>query len=85
MKTKEALLALASAATAGVVIGIFTAPEKGSDLRKRLVNHTGKFACELGDLINRSLTKYKSIKSEILDQVAGIEIGKKNRPTINLI
>lgn len=52
MKTTNAVVAMAAAAAAGVVIGMLIAPEKGSDLQKRLKMGAQGWLDEIAKLMN---------------------------------
>ena len=47
MKTKNSLLTVIIAATAGAMLGILIAPDKGSRTRKKVLNTTTDFKDEL--------------------------------------
>lgn len=49
--TGKVLLAIIGAAAAGAIIGMLTAPEKGSDLRKKITDTTGDWASQLNQLL----------------------------------
>lgn len=49
--TGKVLLAIVGAAAAGAIIGMLVAPEKGSDLRKKITDTTGDWASQLNQLL----------------------------------
>lgn len=49
--TGKVLLAIVGAAAAGAIIGMLVAPEKGSDLRKKITDTTGDWASQLSQLL----------------------------------
>lgn len=49
--TTKIVLGLLAAAAAGAAIGVLIAPEKGSDLRKRIKNKASEWVDELSDLL----------------------------------
>ena len=54
MNTKsKVLLGILGAAAAGVVIGLLVAPEKGTDMRKKIRKTAGDWADNLGHLWTR--------------------------------
>jgi gas vesicle protein len=54
MNTKSKIVVgILGAAAAGVVIGLLVAPEKGSDVRKKLRKTAGGWADSLGELWTR--------------------------------
>lgn len=65
-KTKIALGVLGAVA-AGVVIGLMVAPEKGSDMRKRIKRATGTWVDELGNLASRGGETVKENISRVKD------------------
>jgi gas vesicle protein len=84
MKTEKLILAMIGAATAGVIAGMLIAPEKGSALRRKLTERTGNFACSLGDTIEKGISQFNKIKSELADQVAGLEISSSKTKKTDL-
>lgn len=72
--TGKVLLAIIGAAAAGAVIGMLMAPEKGSDLRKRISDTTGDWASQLGSLLaqgKEQLQNLKNTASGEVDNLAG--------------
>lgn len=57
-----------AAATAGVVIGMLIAPEKGEDLRKNISNSLGNWSKKVDDLMAEGKVQLEGIKS-MFDQV----------------
>lgn len=51
---KKLAIAILSGFTAGVVIGILVAPEKGAELRKKISDTAGNWADKLIDLFGKS-------------------------------
>ena len=69
MKTSsQILLGILCAATAGVVIGMLVAPEKGETLRKDIKNSAGDLAKRLGDLFAQGKNHYENIKSKVTEE-----------------
>jgi gas vesicle protein len=56
-------IGIIAAATAGVIIGMLIAPEKGEDLRKNIKDSAGDWSKKLGDLVADGKEQYKSLKS----------------------
>ena len=71
--TTKIILGIAGAAAAGAIIGLLLAPEKGSDLRKRISSKAYDWADCLGDLIDNGKEKLDSLKSDINKSVSNIE------------
>jgi hypothetical protein len=80
MKTGKALLVIAGAASAGIIIGMLIAREKGSTLRKSikksLKEQGEKFVCDLGDVLQKVVARFEGVKNTISDQLSGLEISK---------
>lgn len=49
---------LVTAVTAGVIIGLLIAPEKGSEIRKMLKTKSGGLADSVGDLFTKAKNKF---------------------------
>lgn len=49
--TGKVILAIIGAAAAGAIIGMLVAPEKGSDLRKRISDSAGDWSNQLSQLL----------------------------------
>ena len=56
-------IGIIAAATAGVVIGMLIAPEKGEDLRKNIRNSAGDWSKKLGDLLAEGKQQFDGLKS----------------------
>ena len=48
---KKLMMGIAGGLAAGVLIGFLTAPEKGSDTRKKVVDQTGKIKDGLSEML----------------------------------
>ncbi|MBO9561853.1 MAG: YtxH domain-containing protein [Niastella sp.] len=62
--TTKVLLGIVGAAAAGVVIGMLVAPEKGSDLRKKIKTNANDWASQLSDLFHAGKEKAEDLASE---------------------
>ncbi len=71
-------IGIIAAATAGVIIGMLIAPEKGQDLRKNIKDAAGDWTKKLGDLLNEGNEQYKSLKTSLGDGVNEIRNEIKN-------
>ena len=68
MSTKsKILLGIIGAAAAGAAIGMLLAPEKGSDLRKKLKKSAGDWAASLADLVATGQEELKNFTSKATD------------------
>ncbi|HZX73370.1 MAG TPA: YtxH domain-containing protein [Cyclobacteriaceae bacterium] len=64
MKTTKMILGFTAAALAGAAIGMLLAPEKGSDLQKKLKNRAQGWLDEIEKLVKNG----KSIASDLTPQ-----------------
>jgi len=65
MSTKsKVILGLVGAAAAGVIVGLLIAPEKGSDLRKKVKDTAGDWAGHLTDLFANAKGEIDSLKNK---------------------
>lgn len=58
------ILGLVGAAAAGVLVGLLLAPEKGSDLRKKVKDTAGDWASHLTDLFANAKGEIDNLKSK---------------------
>lgn len=61
--TGKVLLAIIGAAAAGAIIGMLVAPEKGSELRKRISDTTGDWASQLSQLLAQGKEQLQNLKN----------------------
>ena len=61
----KVILGLLGAVAAGVAIGILIAPEKGSEMRKKLKKTTGEWADSLGQIFNRTKDEVEELTSNL--------------------
>ena len=52
------------AAAVGAVIGMLVAPEKGSDLRRRITDATGDWTTQLSDLLAQGKEQLNNLKNK---------------------
>lgn len=65
MTTKsKVILGLVGAAAAGVLVGLLLAPEKGSDLRKKVKETAGGWAGHLSDLFANAKGEFDNLKNK---------------------
>lgn len=65
MTTKsKIILGLVGAAAAGVIVGLVLAPEKGSDMRKKLKDTAGDWADHLTDLFADAKGEIQNLKNK---------------------
>jgi gas vesicle protein len=65
MNTKsKIILGLVGAAAAGVVVGLLLAPEKGSDIRRKIGDTAGDWADHLTDLFANAKGELQNLKDK---------------------
>lgn len=65
MTTKSKIvLGLVGAAAAGVIVGLMLAPEKGSDMRRKLKDTAGDWADHLTDLFANAKGEIQNLKDK---------------------
>lgn len=69
MSTGKVILGILGAATAGVVIGMLCAPEKGSDLRRKIRSTTNDWADHVSDLISSGKSKAEDLAAQASGKV----------------
>ena len=76
MSTKsKIILGLVGAAAAGVVVGLLLAPEKGTELRKKVKDTAGDWASHLTDLFANAKDEISNLKEK--GSKAASEAGNK--------
>lgn len=66
--TTKIVLGMMAAAAAGAAIGVLLAPEKGSDLRKRIKDNFNDWIEELNSLIARTTETAEDLRAEAESQ-----------------
>lgn len=83
--TGKVLLAVLGAAAAGAIIGMLLAPEKGSDLRKRLSDTAGDWTNQLNQLLASGKEQLSNLKQTVTNNQGGdslTEEGTENYDTV---
>ena len=62
--TTKVILGIVGAAAAGAVIGMLVAPEKGSEMRKRVKDTANDWACQLADLFAEQKENLQNLRSK---------------------
>lgn len=68
--TSKTILAVMGAAAVGAVIGLLVAPEKGSDLRRRIQDRTGDWTHQLQDLLAQGREQLNNLKNKATSQTS---------------
>ncbi len=66
--TGKVVLAIIGAAAAGAIIGMLVAPEKGSDLRRKISDATGDLTSQLSQLIDKGKAQLENLKQTATEQ-----------------
>lgn len=66
------ILGLLGAAAAGVAIGMLLAPEKGSEIRRRIGEKAGDLASRVSDLVSYGKDKLDEMASAVTEQADGL-------------
>ena len=67
-----------AAATAGLIIGILIAPDKGERLRKNIKESAGDWTKKLSDLLVEGKEHVKSLASSLADGIDGLPNEEKD-------
>lgn len=68
--TSKTILAIMGAAAVGAVIGMLVAPEKGSDLRRKITDATGDWTTQLSDLLAQGKEQLNNLKNKAVNEVS---------------
>lgn len=60
----KVIIGMVGAAAAGAVIGMLLAPEKGSELRKKVKDTANDWACQIADLFSEGKEEFNNIKNK---------------------
>lgn len=60
----KVILGLAGAAAAGVLVGLLLAPEKGTEVRKKISETAGDWASQLADLFANAKDEVANLKNK---------------------
>ncbi|MFZ6008958.1 MAG: YtxH domain-containing protein [Bacteroidota bacterium] len=66
--TSKVILGIVGAAAVGAVIGMLVAPEKGSDLRKKISEATGDLTSQLSHLLATGKKELKNLKDAAMGE-----------------
>lgn len=77
--TGKIILAIVGAAAAGAIIGMLVAPEKGSDLRKKIADQTGDWSNQLSQLLAQGKDQLQKMKQSATNQTGGLATEDEDR------
>lgn len=69
MKTTNVIIALAAAAVTGAAIGMLLAPEKGSDLQRKIKGEAGKWLDEVKKFMDQSVAAGRDMKDDAEEEI----------------
>ncbi len=67
------------AAAVGAIIGMLVAPEKGSDLRKKITDTTGDWSHQLADLLAQGKDQLNTLKDKVSTEASKRVTEAENR------
>jgi gas vesicle protein len=73
------ILGVLGAAAAGAVIGLLLAPDKGSDLRKKISKAADDFAGNITDMILSNKEKLYNAKDRVISEAKGLKSEAESR------
>ena len=68
MKTSDTILGLLAATAAGIAIGILIAPEKGANMRKKIVDKANDLGSKASDIINAGKEKLTELSGKLANK-----------------
>ena len=77
--TSKTILAVMGAAAVGAVIGMLVAPEKGSDLRRKITDATGDWTTQLSDLLAQGKEQLNNLKNKAVAEVSNYSSAAEER------
>lgn len=77
--TGKIILAIVGAAAAGAIIGMLVAPEKGSDLRKRVADTAGDWSNQLSQLLAQGKDQLEKMKQNATNQSGSLATEDEDR------
>ncbi len=70
--TSKIILGIVGAAAVGVAIGMLMAPEKGTEIRKKLSDTANDLADKMGDMITAGKEKLTEVANSVTRQTDGM-------------
>lgn len=62
--TAKVVLGIVGAAAAGALVGMLLAPDKGSELRRKVKDTANDWACQLADLFAEGKSELQNLKNK---------------------
>ena len=70
--TSKIILGVVGAAAVGVAIGMLLAPEKGSDIRKKITDTAGDLVDKVTDMVAAGKEKIAEVTNSVTKQTEGL-------------
>jgi gas vesicle protein len=77
MKTSKIIVGLAAAAVAGAAIGMLLAPEKGSDLQRKIKEEANKWIDEVKKLLNQGVAASRELRHAAEEEIEEVKSNLK--------
>lgn len=77
--SSRTILAIMGAAAVGAIIGMLVAPEKGSDLRRKITDATGDWTSQLSDLLAQGKEQLNNLKNKATNEAANFGAESEER------
>ena len=77
--TSKTILAVMGAAAVGAIIGMLVAPEKGSDLRRKITDATGDWTNQLNDLLAQGREQLTNLKNKATSESSSYSTESEDR------
>lgn len=68
--SSRTILAIMGAAAVGAIIGMLVAPEKGSELRRKITDATGDWTSQLSDLLAQGKEQLNNLKNKATNEAS---------------
>ena len=80
-ESNTSILSLLTATAIGIGIGLLIAPEKGTDMRKKVIDTANDLGAKAGEAISAGKDKLKEISGTVTNQAEGLANDVSNRST----
>jgi gas vesicle protein len=77
--TSKTILAVMGAAAVGAIIGMLVAPEKGSELRKKITDATGDWTTQLSELLAQGKEQLNTLKGKVSSETSNFASEAEDR------
>ena len=77
--TSKTILAVMGAAAVGAIIGMLVAPEKGSELRRKITDATGDWTTQLSDLLAQGKEQLNTLKNKVSSETSNYSSEAEDR------